>query len=211
MGYYPVFLQLKNRRCIVIGGGAVAERKIAGLLEAGATVTVASPILTERLQDLVVRGAIRHVAREYQAGDLEGYEFGFVATDDGAVNRAVYEEARSRRAWVNAADDPAHCDFILPAVLRRGDLTVAVSTGGGSPALSKLVRDELENYFAREYEALAALAAEVRKELRAGSVSPDSETWRKALSGELRELVRQGEWVRAKNFLLKELGVALCE
>ncbi len=211
MGYYPLFVQMNARPCVVIGGGAVAERKVAGLLAAGAAVTVVSPNLTEGLRELVKKGTIRHVARKYEAGDLKGYEIGFVATDDGEANRAVSEEARSVQAWINCADDPAHCDFILPAVIRRGDLAVAVSTGGGSPALSRVIREELEMYFANEYEALAALAAEVRKELRERFITPDYETWRKALSGDLRELVRRREGARAKNFLLKELGVTPCE
>ncbi len=209
MGYYPLFVEMNRRPSVVIGGGAVAERKVAGLLAAGAIVTVISPVLTEGLQELVRKGAIGHMARKYEAGDLKGYELGFVATDDGEANRAVYEEARSRRAWINCADDPAHCDFILPAVIRRGDLAVAVSTGGGSPALSRFIREDLERHFGSEYEALAALAAEVRKELRERSIAPDYATWRKALTGDLRELVRQGEWARAKNCLLQELGVAV--
>ncbi len=210
MGYYPVFLELNDRRCLVIGGGAVAERKIAGLLKAGAAVTVISPAVTETIAGWAKLSSIKILARHYQAGDLAGYEVAFVATNDSALGAVVSEEAKRSGVWVNAADDPAHCDFILPSVLRRGDLAVAVSTGGGSPALSRLIREELERYFAAEYEALAALAAEVRKELRERVITPDYKTWRKALAGDLRQLIRRGEWISAKNFLLKELGVAPC-
>ena len=146
MGYYPVFLELNERRCVVIGGGAVAERKVAALVKAGARITVISPELTINLAAWSQQQKIHAIARAYGAGDLAGYEISFVATDDPQVNAAVYEEGKSRGVWVNAADDPAHCDFILPSVLRRGTLTVAVSTGAASPALARMVREELERY-----------------------------------------------------------------
>jgi siroheme synthase-like protein len=110
--------------------------------------------------------------------------------------------------WVNSADDPARCDFILPSVLRRGDLTVAVSTGGTSPALARTVREELELYFTQEYESLAKLAAEVREELSNRSITVPFETWRRALSGEVRQLLMHSDFTRAKSHLLKELGIA---
>lgn len=211
MGYYPVFLEMKQRRCIVIGGGAVAERKVGGLLAVGACVTVISPTITERLQNLLTQGAIRHVAREYEAGDLAAYELAFVATDNVDTNRVVFHEARSRKVWVNSADDPDRCDFILPAVIRRGDLMIAVSTGGGSPAVSRAIREELESYFTKDYEILVGMAAEVREELRQRSIVPDYQTWRKALSGDLRQLIMGGELGRAKSLLLKQLGTTSCE
>jgi precorrin-2 dehydrogenase len=208
MSYFPIFLDMTRRRCLVIGGGAVAERKIAALLEAGAEVTVLSPDVTENFADWSKRNAIRLVARRYQAGDLNGFELAFVATDDPQVSASVYREGRSRSVWVNSADDPARCDFILPSVLRRGDLTVAVSTGGTSPALARTVREELELYFTGEYESLAKLAAEVREELSSRSITVPFETWRKALSGEVRQLLMRGDLARAKSHLLKELGIA---
>src|SRR5215472_16507592 len=137
MGYYSVALDMTGRFTVVIGGGTVAERKVKGLLEAGAAVTVISPSLTAQLARWVKQGRISHVARSYTPGDLAGYELAFVATDDPRVNAAVFRESKKRGLWVNAADDPAHCDFILPSVLRRGELAVAVSTGGSSPALAR--------------------------------------------------------------------------
>ena len=106
MGYYPVFLEMKDRRCVVIGGGAVAERKVEGLVTAGANVTVISPGITDGLKELLKQGAIRHVAREYQTGDRAGYDLVFVATDNLEINAVVSSEARSLRIWVNSADDP---------------------------------------------------------------------------------------------------------
>ena len=111
MGYYPVFLEMKDRRCVVIGGGAVAERKVEGLVAAGANVTVISPGMTDGLKELLKQGTIRHVAREYQAGDRAGYDLVFVATDNSEVNAAVSNEAQSLRIWVNSADDPGSLRF----------------------------------------------------------------------------------------------------
>jgi precorrin-2 dehydrogenase / sirohydrochlorin ferrochelatase len=209
MGYYPLYLEMNRRRCLVVGGGAVAERKIASLLEAGAEVTVISPDVTEVVARWSKNHSIQFHARRYQRGDVNGHELIFVATNDDAVNAQVHQDGKSQGVWVNAADDPEHCDFILPSVLRRGDLTVAVSSGGNSPALARTIREDLEGYFTQEYEQLAGLAAEARVELQKRSLSAPFETWRRALSGDVRQLLMRGEVARAKSHLLKELGVSL--
>ena len=207
MGYFPIYLEMSDRRCLVIGGGELAERKTAGLLAAGAAVTVLSPDVTETIADWLSQKAITVIPRYYQPGDLAEFDLVFVATDDPQVNAVAYREGRSYGIWVNSADDPARCDFILPSVLRRGELTVAVSTAGHSPALARTIREELELYFTPEYESLAALAAEVRKELLQRSVSVPFEAWRRALSGDVRQFLMRGDYVRAKNQLLYELGI----
>jgi siroheme synthase-like protein len=209
MNYFPIFLEMTGRRCLVIGGGAVAERKIAGLLEAGAHINVISPEVSAAIQGWCNQQELTLTGRRYREGDLADFPIVFVATHDRDVNERVYREGRRCGAWVNAADDPAHCDFILPSVFRRGLLTVAVSSGGGSPALARTIREELEIYLNQEYEQLAKLAAEVRAELRKHSLNVPFETWRRALSGEVRQLLMGGEVVRAKSHLLKELGVSL--
>lgn len=209
MSYFPIFLEMKQRRCLVIGGGAVAERKIAGLLDVGANVAVISPDVTEKIARWSKERWVHLIARRYQAGDLAGYELVFIATNDNEVNAVAYNEARERGVWANAADDPAHCDFILPSVLRRGDLTVAVSSGGVSPALARTIREELEIHLSHEYEQLAKLASEARAELHKRSLNVPFETWRRALSGDVRQFLMRGEVARAKNQLLKELGVPL--
>jgi precorrin-2 dehydrogenase / sirohydrochlorin ferrochelatase len=209
MSYFPIFLEMKGRPALVIGGGAVAERKIASLLEAGAQVTVISPNITATVAGWSEEESIKLNARRYQAGDLAEYELVFLATDDEEVNAMAHEEGRARGVWVNAADDPAHCDFILPSVLRRGDLTVAVSSSGGSPAFARTIREELEIYLSQEYEELAKLAAEARVELRKRSLNVPFETWRRALTGDVRQFLMRGDLARAKSQLLKELGVAL--
>jgi precorrin-2 dehydrogenase/sirohydrochlorin ferrochelatase len=206
MGYYPIFLEMKGRRCVVIGGGTVAERKVEGLLAAAASVTIISPAITEELRRLFTQGAIRHLAREHRSGDLTGYEMAFVAMDDPELNAAACREARSRYVLVNSADDPAQCDFILPAVIRRGDLVVAVSTGGVSPAVTRVIREEINEYFTTDYASFVRIAGEVRRELREKSVSPDAGAWNSALKGDFRRLIKEGRAVQAKDLLLETLG-----
>lgn len=205
MGYYPIFLDMAGRPCVVIGGGAVAEHKVQGLLQVGAHVTVVSPELTSKLASLVSQGGVRHIARPYQAGDLKGYALAFVATDDYVVNADVAREGQQLGVWVNCADDPAHCDFILPSVLRRGELVVAVATGGSSPALSRAVREELEAYFTEDYAVLAQIVAEVRRELKQRSSVPSAEAWREALDADLRRFIAEGRRQEAKAHLLERL------
>jgi precorrin-2 dehydrogenase/sirohydrochlorin ferrochelatase len=206
MSYYPVFLNLSGQRCLVVGGGAVAERKVEGLLEAEASVTVVSPTLTDALERRVKERKIRHYIREYRKGDLTGYRLGFAATDDPQVNRAVYEEAQEAGVLLNSADDPAHCDFILPSVLRRGELQIAVATGGSSPALSRVIREELEAYFSQDYALLSDIVADVRRELKEKGIASDAESWRRALNSDVRRLVREGDVEAAKRLLREEVA-----
>ena len=210
MGYYPVLLNLAGRRCLMVGGGSVAERRVDALLAAGAQVTVISPRVTQPLAALAAEGRIGLESRGYREGDLAGNDLVFVATDAGEVNAAVAREARERGLWINAADDPAHCTFILPALVRRGDLTVAVATGGTSPALARAVREELEAYLTAEYATLAAIAAEARREVRAAGRVVTAEAWRRALGPEVRRLIVERGRDDAKHRLLELLGVEAC-
>ena len=206
MGYYPVCLEMAGRRCLVVGAGAVAERKVNGLLEVGARVTVVGPSATERLLDWARAGRIGLTLRAYGADDLAGHSIVFAATDDGLINAEVARDARAAGVLINAADDPAHCDFILPAVLTRGDLTVAVSTGGASPALARVVRDELGAFLDRDdYAALARVAADARRTLRHRGRPAPWERWRRALGGEVRALVRADRLDAARERLLDGL------
>jgi siroheme synthase-like protein len=139
---------------------------------------------------------------------VTGFDLVFAATDDGAVNGALAREGRSHGVWVNAADDAANSDFILPAVVRRGPLTVAVGSGGTSPALVRAIREDLERYLGPEYAEVAELVGDVRRELRARGRSPDATIWREALDAELRALVRAGRQAQARERLLARLGAA---
>jgi siroheme synthase-like protein len=206
MDYYPVFLDVSRRRCVVIGGGSVAQRRVEGLLAAGAKVTVVSPVITGALANLVAQGAVRHVARAYEPGDLAGCNLAFVATDDREVNESIFSEARLRGVWINSADDPENCDFILPAVVRRGELSVAISTGGASPATTRAIREELDTYFTPDYARLVRIAGEVRQELKDRSFAVTPDLWNQALKGEFRRLVTEDRMEQAKALLLKTLG-----
>jgi precorrin-2 dehydrogenase/sirohydrochlorin ferrochelatase len=210
MGYYPIFVELNDRRCLVIGGGTVAERKVEELLAMGARVTVISPAITGGLRDLLTRGSIRHVERAYQEGDLADCDLVFATTDHPTINAAAFREARSRRIWINSADDAAHCDFILPGVVRRGDLTVAVSTGGVSPAATRAIREELDDYFTPDYARFVQVAGEARRRLREKSVAVSGSVWNQALKGNYRSLIREGRTEEAKKLLLDTLEAQSC-
>ena len=205
--YYPVALDLRNRPCLVVGGGSVAEAKVEGLLDAGARVTVVSPTLSERLASWAIAGRITHRQREYDTSDLDGQQLVFSATDSRDVTQTVAADARLRGLWMNAADYPTYCDFLLPSVLQRGRLQVAVSTGGASPALAARVRRDLEAYFTPEYEDLVELAAEVRREVRASGRRADAASWRAAFDADVRRLLAEGRRGDAKARLLDQLGV----
>jgi siroheme synthase-like protein len=209
MAYYPVFLEMKDRPCVVVGGGTVAERKVEGLLAAGAQVTVISPELTPALATLKKEGRLHHVARPYREGDLEGYEVAVAATDDRAANAEVAADGRSAsgRIWVNAVDDPPNCDFILPSVIRRGDIVIAASTGGASPALARRLREELEAFLSEDYGPLSELLQEVRQELRSRGIAVDPEAWQRAIDGRLRALLARHRRAQARAYLLASLGV----
>ncbi len=206
-GYYPIFLNLTGRRCLVVGGGPVAEGKVRGLLAATADVTLVAPLLTPELRDLSASAQIRHREGEYDASDLEGADLCFVATDDGAINARVAADARARQIWVNAADDPANCDFILPAVVRRGSVVVAASTGGASPALARRLREDLTAFLDEGYAPLGDLLGAVRNEVRAAGLRIDPEAWQKAIDARLRTLVAQGRIDDARKRLRKALGI----
>ncbi len=208
VAYYPVFLDVTDRPCLVIGGGEVALQKVRGLIAADAAITIVSPGLHPDLVDLAAQGRINHLPRSYVSGDSQGFDIVMIATDDRSANAAIREESRGLGAWVNAADDPANCDFILPSVVRRGLMTIAISTGGASPAMARRVREELDAYFTEDFEPLAELLAEVRNDLKRRGLllQIDQETWQRAINGPLRALLAQRRWGQAKALLLSRLG-----
>jgi len=206
MAYYPIFVELRDRPCLVVGGGREAQRKVEGLLGGEAKVTVVAPKLTKPLQKMLAGGEIDCIQREYQEGDIDDFHIIMVATDDGTVNNEISAEGRRKRIWVNAADDIPNCDFILPSVIRRGAITLAASTGGGSPALARRLREELEAYLTEEMPALADLLKEVRGDLRSRAIVPEAELWQQAIDEDLRVLLAQRKYRQAKVRLLTSLG-----
>jgi siroheme synthase-like protein len=180
---YPIMLDLAGVPVLVVGGGRVAHRKVEGLLKAGADVTVIATSVDDSIRSMPVHV----VVKTYETGDLDRVRLVISATDDPAVNAAVSADATARGIWVNSADDPANCTFILPAVAREGEVTVAVSTGGASPALASHLRGEIEDWLGQigAADAAVALAAQ-RSELRAAGVSTESVDWTDRVQTALR-------------------------
>jgi precorrin-2 dehydrogenase/sirohydrochlorin ferrochelatase len=162
MKTYPIFAVIAGKDCLVVGGGAVGERKVADLLAAGAKVTVVSRTLTPALGALAARGEIRYLQEDFAPRHLEGMALALGATEDPRVNAAVSAAAQALGVWVNIADAPELCTFMVPAQVRRGDLIVAISTGGASPALARKIREELEIHLGPEYGPYLALLQGVR-------------------------------------------------
>lgn len=192
--YFPILVDLDGRRVVVVGGGAVAERKVRAVLECGGQVIVVAPELTGGLRDLAFAGRISHENRPYRPGDLVGATVAFIAVDDAEVSRAAAKDAKASGVPVNVVDQPELCDFIVPAVLRRGRLAIAVSTGGASPAWARNIRDRLEDELGEEYGRLFEALARVRQKLLADT--PDPARRRAALERladeSLVELARSG-------------------
>ena len=195
---YPVNLVLDGRRCLVVGGGRIALRKVEGLLACGGRVTVVAPRVEPELHKLA---GISVEERPWRPEDLDGMWLAIAATDDPAVNGAVYAEGQRRGVWVNGADDPANCSFTLPSVVRRGDLQVTVSTGGRSPALASWLRRRIESEIGPEYEVLLELLATERDGLKAAGVSTEGLDWRSALDSDMLDLIRTGDLAHARERL----------
>jgi len=198
--FYPVFLDLRGRRAVVIGGGAVAEQKVLGLLSAGAHVTVVSPETTPRLAELAAAGGIDLRRRPYRSGDLAGAWLAIAGTDDRAANAQVWAEAEREGVLLNAVDDLDHCSFIAPAIHREGDITVAVSTSGKSPALAARLRQRVARLIGPAEARLCELLGELRPELAARVPEPHARTalWYRIVDSDVIEFVGRGDMEGAR-------------
>lgn len=206
MPYYPVFLSLQGKQCAVVGGGAVAERKVMSLLECGGDVVVISPRVVKGLRLLAEQGKLQLLKRSYRRGDLKGAKLVVAATNDARVNAAVAGEAQKKGILVNVVDDPVLSDFIVPSALRRGELVIAVSTSGESPALARKVRTELEKHFVPEYAQLVALVSEVRREQQRQGKRIKPGIWQKSLKPDiLLGVLKKGDVAQAKKTLMLAL------
>ena len=205
MNYYPAFLNLYGKKAVVVGGGNIAERKILKLLKAGATVTVVSPAITARLRKEKEKKTLTHIARSYQKGDLRRCMLVIAATDDPFVNSQVAKDAPS---LVNVVDVPRECSFIAPSVIKRGPLTIAISTGGISPAFSKTIRKELEMIYGPEIgEYLKYVGSIRRKTLVEISDMKKRERFLKNLaSGKILKSLRTKGFRVIRNIVEKKLA-----
>jgi len=204
--YYPIFLNMRGKKCVVVGGGKVALRKVKMLLDCGADVTVVSPKLCPEIVTLSKGGSIHLIQRDYEAGDLKDAVIAMVCTDVKKVNRKVADEAKKTGVLVNVADNPEPSDFIIPSFFRRGNLTIAVSTSGMSPALARKIRAKLEKGFGEEYGSLLSIIGEVRSAIKERGIIVGVEAWQDALHLDLLiRLVQAGQGEKAKAFLLNKL------
>ncbi|HEX7165359.1 MAG TPA: bifunctional precorrin-2 dehydrogenase/sirohydrochlorin ferrochelatase [Acidimicrobiales bacterium] len=195
---YPVGLVVDGRRCLVVGGGRIAARKVDGLRSCGAIVHVIAPDVGAAVKALP---GVTWDERPYAAGDADGYRLVVTATGDPAVDQQVFDDAERAGVWVNSADDPDRCSFTLPATVRRGPVLVTVSTGGHSPALATWLRDDIASRLGPEYETLVELLSDARNEIRASGRSTEGVDWHKALDSEMLELIRAGLVTEARERL----------
>jgi precorrin-2 dehydrogenase / sirohydrochlorin ferrochelatase len=211
MKTYPLFALIEDRPCLVVGGGAVGERKVQDLLAAGAKVTVVSKELTPRLVDLATAGQIKAIQGDFSPEHLNGMTLVVGATDDQQVNREVSAAAQARHLLVNIVDAPDLCTFIVPAQVRRGPLTIAVSTGGASPALARQMREELEQRFGPEYGRYLRLLEAVRYRVlaRRRGHPENPGLFQRLVAGPLQEALRREDRPRALAILEEALGEVL--
>jgi len=208
MRYYPISLDIKNRNCLVVGGGSVGTRKVMMLLECGAVVSVVSIEATEKLQELSVNGQIGLERRPFKTSDLHGKFLVMGATDNSGINRHIYAEAQRLGVLCNIADQPEACDFILPAIVNRGDLTIAISTSGKSPAFAKKLRKDLEKEFGTEYADFLKLMGEIRKKLLNEDHEPEAHKhlFEQLIERDLVQMLKKGDTENINSLLLEVLG-----
>ncbi len=195
MKYYPVNLDIKNRRCLVVGGGSVGGRKIKTLLECGAIVTVISPVVTREIQSLADKGSINLKKRSYRTYDIDENFFLVIgATDNDKLNRLIHKDAERFNMLCNIADRPEVCNFILPAIVHRGDLVIAVSTSGKSPAFAKKLRQRLEKEYGDEYAEFLELMGAIREKLLSAEHEPEAHKhfFEELISQGLVEMIKKG-------------------
>ena len=206
--YYPIFLKLENRLCLVVGGGEVGARKVKTLLSCGASVALVSLEVVEWLEEKIRQGAVNLVGSHYEERQLEGCFMVIAATDDLELNSRIAEDAEKRGLLCNVVDYPQEGNFILPALIQRGALTVAISTSGKSPALARQIREDLEQRFGPEYADFLEIMGAVRSRLL--SESQDSRTnkekFDRLVKSELLELVRKRDFAAVDGILQKILG-----
>ena len=190
---YPIALVLDTKPCLVVGGGKIADEKLDALLLAGADVTVVSPAVRPRIADLARAGQITLHQRPYEAGDLEGVYLAIAASDDRALNAKVVTEARAVGILTQAVDDIPYCDFFAMALVRRGDLQLAISTNGRSPAFARWMRERLDAELPQEYGDLLAVLGDVRDTLKARGPIPLYEAWRDAITDDVFAALRAGD------------------
>ena len=206
--YYPLFVDLRGKKVIIVGGGDVAERKVKGLSGTQALIKVISPKITEGLEKMALDGLIDHVARTFVPEDLDGAWLVIAATDDPIVQRDVHREASGHRIFCNVVDQPGLCSFIVPSTVRRGDLCLAISTGGKSPALAQHLRRKLEEELSPVYGIYVSLLGALRQLIKRSFSDPET---KKGLCKSLADpkamaWLRDGEWDKIEKWAVSICG-----
>jgi len=193
--YYPILLNLSGRKCIVIGGGTIAERKVSSLLDSGGSVSVIAPFITDHLRGLSQENKITFINREYEKGDLKGAFLVIAATDSSQVNKSVYEETRELGIMADIVDEPQLCDFIVPSCIRRGPLIITVSTSGKSPCLSKKIRKDLESIYSEAYGTFTSMLGNMRERVQKEIPVPEKRKkfWETLMESNIPELLKKGK------------------
>jgi precorrin-2 dehydrogenase/sirohydrochlorin ferrochelatase len=206
--YYPVNLDIRNRKCLVVGGGDVGTRKAVTLLDCGALVTVVSINAGEKLLTLAESGLVELKRRPYAGADLDGMFLVICATDDEELNRQVSRDAGKYNMLCNIADRPEACNFILPALVKRGDLVIAVSTSGKSPAFAKKIRKDLEKQYGIEYADFLKLMGAIRKKLLSDSHEPEAHKplFEEIINKDIVQLIKNKDTDKIDYVLFEVLG-----
>jgi siroheme synthase-like protein len=203
--YYPVYLNLAGKRCVIVGGGTVAQGKIAALRQAGASITLISPDATPGIQRAAQRGDVEWLVRKYQPGDLEGTFIAVAATNVWHVNREIYEEADRLGVLLNVVDDPDLCTFIAPSIVKKGPVTLAISTGGASPALARKLRETLVDDANLKWADLSEVLGRARKLIKEQRKVVDPDRWQCCITEDLLQMAQQGQEEPALKALLSRL------
>jgi precorrin-2 dehydrogenase/sirohydrochlorin ferrochelatase len=208
MRYYPIHLDIQNRNCLVVGGGGVGTRKVETLLKCGAKVTVVSPEISDRLQNLAESARLTLKPRPYRTEDIEGMFLVIGASDDETLNRQISSDAERRNTLCNIADQPEKCNFILPSIVRRDDLVITISTSGRSPALAKKLRKKLERRFGPEYGDFLKLMGAIRSMLLSQAHEPEvhKPLFEQLIDSNLIALIQEGKTEDINALLAKILG-----
>ena len=211
MKYYPVNLDMTNKRCVVVGGGDIAERKVERLLECGAQVTVVSKSLTPVLKARKKTGQMDHIDRDYEDQALDGAFMVIGATDRNDVNERISKDAMTRGLLVNIVDDPDRCNFILPSLVQQGDLSIAISTGGKSPALAKKLRKELEKQYGPEYQTLLVIMGILRKRILAGDqrAADNKAVFEDLVHSDILQAIREKDRGRVNTIIHDLTGISM--
>lgn len=211
MKYYPVYLDITNKRCIVVGGGDVAERKAERLLDFGARVTVVGKTLTPLLKSMKREGRIEHINADYDEAFIGDAFMVIGATDRDDINARISLDGKNKGILVNIVDDPEKCDFILPSILQQGDLSIAISTGGKSPALAKKLREKLENLYGPEYQVLLKVLGNLREKVVARGHSSDEnkQLFEAVIDSDILQHIKDKNWEHVKKIIYDITGVEI--